>query len=243
MEFTMNIKLLLSLSLLVSSDIVLAMEKPSPEMVVYSNQSDNTKKPADYYYYQNFIQRVPEEIVKHEASDDVKKTLSNLPANFSGISEFSWLPDYIIKNNSLDKERELSRIYGSLLIRHCSQENNYSVVSTPIKYFYNKEHRLYILAEKIKHIDKPFNLKQVQQLYKTSKKTTYWDIHEGNILNTEAGIAYIIDTESRSFCNNKERTKKAVLRYLKDLKIDTDAQRWLEQKTEKHKQVLPHSVL
>lgn len=122
----------------------------------------------------------------------IKAAFRNCYDNFGRVIKSAY-------RNSLD------RICGVELIRTCIADLGLDKVGCPTKELYTdpRSGRTYVIAPKINSTNKPFSLEQTLQLYKLIKTTNYQDVkprgQKENILNGPDGIAYIIDTEERSF--------------------------------------------
>lgn len=181
--------------------------------------------------YENFIRRTStKQLLKnHSVNPELKQLIDqNLPSGFNHVAAFPWLPEYIMKKDAF-------RIFGSLYIKACAHQNNCDAVSCPDKFIYSAPNGTqYIIAKKIIPNNKPLSLNQVKQLYKIAKKTGYRDLHNGNIMNTDSGIMYIIDTEASSFCSEYHFVDiKAIvisqLMYMYN-SLDFNAGQWLKEK-------------
>lgn len=197
------------------------------------------------YFYAEYEKRTPdEELIKKYPATPAYMAYVNKEIDKSGLRFTSKAP-YLFKYN-----RAMSRLRGSLLIRECAQEFDLDAVSTPEKLLrVNDDGTIQIVGGEevvvvrgIKSHSVPFCLKQIQQLCKMIKKTGFADIKDANIFNTQEGIAYVIDTEIRSFyvpgnfaCCTKYDLVTFYERMKKLLTMEDKAKEWLEQKIEKQK--------
>lgn len=207
-----------------------------------SNQAMEINKK---YFYAEYAKLTPdEELIKRYAATPEYVAYVNKEIDNSGLRFTSKAP-YLFKYN-----RAISRLRGSLLIRECAQEFGLDAVSTPEKLLrVNDDGTIsrvgdeeVVIVRGIKSNNVPFSLKQIQQLCKIIKKTGFADIKDANIFNTDEGIAYILDTEIRSFyvpgnfdCCTKYDLVTFYERMKKLLTMESKAKEWLDQKIAKQK--------
>lgn len=201
------------------------------------------------YFYAEYEKRTPdEELVKKYTANP--EFMAHVTAEMNK-AEAWWTSKgpYVFKYNNA-----ISRVRGSLLIRECAQEFDLDAISAPEKFFKIRDGKIVttsdgpiVFARGIKSNNIPFSLKQIQQLCIIAEKTGLADIHDGNIFNSQEGIAYTIDTEIRSFCVPGNlgccATEYNFVTFLERMKklltMEDEAKDWLAQEIEsqKHKNI------
>lgn len=170
-------------------------------------------------------------IFNEKGHPDLKKTDR---LNYEGLCvtlESPLIPGYVIKSTY---ENSLDRICGAELMRTCAHDLNLDKAGCPAKEVYTdpRSGKRYIVARKILATNKAFSFEQMVQLYKLIKATNYQDVkpdgQKENILNGLDGIAYIIDTEERSF--RKFHPLVGGVGDLERLHLDTQARNFIHAK-------------
>lgn len=164
-----------------------------------------------------------------------------------GVYSSPFIPDYIIKSADkkmynyfqyppvfLGMRKLLDRLCGLELLQTCISDLGLNKVGCPTKELYTdpRSGRMYVVARKIVSSNKPFSLEQTVQLYKLVKTSSYVDVKPGglkeNILNGTDGVAYIIDTEKRSF--EKMHPMVGGVSDLSYLNLDSEAKKFMRSK-------------
>lgn len=218
---------------------------PVAAWLTFACNSHAMDKINNKYFYAEYEKRTPdEELIKKYAATPAYVAYVNKEIDESGLRFTSKAP-YLFRFN-----RAISRLRGSLLIRECALEFGLDAVSAPETLLRVNDDGTILIAggeevvivRGIKSNNFPFSLKQIQQLCKMIKKTGFADIKDANIFNTDEGIAYILDTEIRSFyvpgnfnCCTKYDLVTFYERMKKHLTMDDKAKEWLDQKIAKQK--------
>ena len=145
-----------------------------------------------------------------------------------GISHFSnifsskiFLKNFVIK-------KELDRLFGAKILNDVIEKNNLDLLFVPHKCACVLDGDIKTVATKLSNLsNKPFNLAQIRQLYVLFKRTNYWDIKAGNIIQTTDGRVAIIDTEMRGFATNEINFAPMMWWYLR---TEPAAREYLEKK-------------
>ncbi len=230
--------------------------------ILFAGQSQPMEQEcAGKYWYTNFRKQMPfEEILKkYKVSLEVEMIINDLFAgtNYTKNIANGSLKRLLYDNNKVYESYRLpntvikygaDRIIGALAIQQCAAEFNCDAVKTPIKKAYIDEQGIgYVVEPKVSIVSDPFSLKQIKQLCIVIEKTGYADGHNENIVNSVQRIAYILDTEPRSFdyCTvDPKETKTAScthsfnLKRLSRLSMENDARKWLEQRIKEKKLML-----
>jgi hypothetical protein len=199
---------------------------PIAVIAAFVGTSQAMEKP-NTYNFEVFSKKHPiEELEKDHSVKPHVKELIDAKLQYTlatGANRFPWLPNHIMKSKP-------SRLQGSLLIKKCARECNCNLVDTPTKQLYKTSWGdFYIVEKEINFSRQPLSLQQIKQLYKVFKKTDYQDINPGAVLNTQEGIAYIVDTEHDSFI--KPLFGNVTLAHkLSVLPMDADAKEWVNKK-------------
>ena len=164
------------------------------------------KSEKDKFWYTNFREQMPLATVieQHKISSEMEEVINKtlVSGNFKLIKDYIFelptVPSIIIKGECCDEGAE--RVIGSLCINQCAAALNLDAVKAPIKLVYrDKNGKHCAVMEKVNQSQNLFSLKQMQQMYIISKRTGYIDIKGDNIVNTNKGIVYFIDTERSAF--------------------------------------------
>ncbi len=200
---------------------------PIAALTALTTGENNAMEKPGNYNFEAFSKRHPiEELEKDHSVKPHIKAIIDEKLQYTlapGANRFSWLPNYIMKCKP-------SRLQGSLLIKKCARECNCNLVDTPTKQLYKTSWGdFYIVEKEINLSRQPLSLQQIKQLYKVFKKTNYQDVNLGAVLNTQEGIAYIVDTEHDSF--KKPLFGNVTLaQKLSVLPMDADAKQWVDRK-------------
>ena len=106
-----------------------------------------------------------------------------------------FLPNYIIKPH-------LDRIHGAEIINSAIAAQSRPLFFVPKKYAYADD-KTWVIAEKVKLVDRPFTKNHIEQLCTIAKLTKFIDLHEDNVGQTADGRGVILDTGGEGFGSKK----------------------------------------
>lgn len=219
--------------------------------ILISGQSQAMEKAnKGNYWYATSVEKsiTNSEMSKHQADPQTQeimnRDLHQLKHKIRDVYELQSLAQTIIKKNGIN------RIIGSLCVKQCIEDDHLDAIKVPNKKLYfDGMGNDYVIEPEINIVEHPLSLKQIQQLYTVVKQTGYKDNHNGNIVNTAEGVAYIIDTGPGSFMRNisYEQYRKEVQDHFTlphfihaliamefNLTMDSKAQEWITQKIQKN---------
>lgn len=179
---------------------------------------------------------------KYPVSHDIKDFLDqNMHSKCIAVSQhgekvsvraFESLPEYFIKY-------EDGRMCGAALINEFAQKHSLNIRTAQKALYKDKEGTLFTVAKKVNKNDKPFCLKQIQELYQLIMGTYYRDCIDRNVFNIANNETCIIDTEEISFSNALNFFEsfdcELALSRLQGLPMSEESKLWIDRKIEERK--------
>lgn len=193
----------------------------------------------DKYVFENYSKQfTPDDFKKYQVSPELKLALDqrfemrNIIHN-QGINSTR---RFTLNNQTYFAKLDTSRIIGTQLINELAQEYGLKI-KAPFKSIYESLNgKEYVIVPETTSVQRPFSLAQIQDIYKAIQVSLYQDTHGGNLLNTQEGIVYFIDTQGTSFSRKTEwnsQNQALTLDILKATVSMTDeAKAWLSKKIE-----------
>lgn len=171
------------------SGIICAMEQP------------------DTYLFQNYCERfTPAHLKKYQVSPELKAALDQRfqERNIIHNQMINTYRKFTLNNQTYFAKLDTSRIIGVQLINELAQEYGLKIKAPTKSIYESLNGKEYVIVPEITCVQRPFSLAQIQDIYKAIQVSLYQDTHGGNLLNTQEGLVYFIDTQGTSFSRKTE---------------------------------------
>lgn len=193
----------------------------------------------DTYLFQNYSERfTPADLKKYKVSPELKVALDQRfqQRNIIHNQMVNSTRKFTLNNQTYFAKLDTSRIIGAQLINELAQAYGLKIKAPTKSIYESLNGKEYVIVPEVACVQRPFSLAQIQDIYKAIQVSLYQDTHSGNLLNTQEGTVYFIDTQGTSFSRKTEWTslnQTLTLDILKETVSMTDeAKEWLSKKIE-----------